>query len=202
MDYIAKSIKELQTKIQTTLNLPIKQDDSFYLSISTPTTQTFPDKGEMYLESLKFIDDRLQKFMNEPQKISSSYYVPSLTPEEKELFDKKVESYEVYQYPNEIRQKIKQLKRKPNASKKPIKVEDNGYLSFSELHTYNREYHIREFMKDKDYDSLPREEILEQLFAQRQKHEQAPAQRLKQVLALRLASTQKQSQRQAVTILG
>jgi hypothetical protein len=162
MDYIGKRIRELQTKIRTILNVSIKSDDSFYLSISNQTIQTFPDKGEMYLKSLTFINDSLEKFIKEPQKISSSYSVIDLTPEEKELFDKKVESYAVYQYPNEIRQKIKQLKRHPNASKKPIKVEGNGYLSFSELHTYNREYHIREFMKDKDYDSLSRGEILEQ----------------------------------------
>ncbi len=154
----SQRIKQLQKKIQYKLKISPKENDAFYLNLSENTIRSLtPEISTMYEESLDFILTSLEDFFNPKfnSNQSKSYSVHNLTDEEKALFNKKVESYDVYNNTSEIRARIQDF-MKPTPVKKPIN------LSFQELHTYNRDYHIRGFMRDKDYDAYGPEYILKQ----------------------------------------
>jgi len=156
------SSQELQTKIRGFLEIT-NTDEKFVFNI---TDQSIVET-QQYQDFITFFNRSLTNFTNSNNEnsIMGSYYASSLDESDKKDFNEKVKNYSIYADLLKIRERIAQLLRKKHSKKEPIKPQKGSdFLSFTELHTYNREYHIREFMKDKDFEEQIKrkaEDILE-----------------------------------------
>ncbi len=147
-------IDKLQKNIHRLLRTSNKPNDALIFNIEDKKYYT-----ETYRHLLEFTLSSLIDFLKS-NKGFKSYHLPGISQYEKEKFDNKKEEYRPYTDLNTIRDKLKQLKPKRNTKKKPTSImKTHSYLTYQELHTYNREYHIREYMKDKDYEEKNQEEI-------------------------------------------
>ncbi len=141
------NIKKLQQQIHRLLKTSSIPDDSLIFNI---TDKTYYNNS--YHKLLSFTKSSLEAFLSSDD-ICKSYFVPDISDEEKEHFRKKIIEYNPYKDVQDIRIKLLNLTRKPNATKKSIRVMPKSmpHLTYQELFTYNREYHIRKYMQDKDY---------------------------------------------------
>jgi hypothetical protein len=149
-----KNILQLQREINGLLRISSKPDDSLIFNIKDHQFY-----NETYRQLLQFSLDSLKDFLQSPEGFKS-YMVPDITGIEKSKFFDKKGVYYPYTDNKIIRERLRNLKQKRNRTHKPIKVMDSRYLSAQELFTYNREYRIREYMKDKDFNEKPPEHIL------------------------------------------
>ncbi len=127
------------------------------------------DTKTMYKNLLEFTRDSLRDFRNSSESFKS-YSIEGLFTDEQIKFNEKKEKYISYANSPLIRYRLEKKRRKKNTPNNlkdivPSKFKPD-YLSFQELFSYNREYTIREYMKDKDFDEKKPEDILE-IFKQR-----------------------------------
>ncbi len=139
------NIRQLQREINKLLGNSHNPNDSLIFNIHDHKYYT-----ETYRQLLQFSLDSLKDFLRS-QEGFKSYMVPDITIEEKSKFSDKKGRYYPYNDNKIIRDRLRSLPRR-YTKQKPTKIMDSGYLSYSELHTYNREYTIYEYMKETYYD--------------------------------------------------